>query len=470
MEDLCRLPATELAGLLACRKLGAEELLDAVLSRIEKTNPRINALVAVDEAAARVAARRADEAMVKGESLGPLHGLPVAIKDLFATKGMTTTYGSPLYKDYVPAYDHLVSARQRAAGAVILGKSNTPEFGSGGQTDNPVYGLTRNPYDPEKSVSGSSGGGTAALACGMVALADGSDLGGSLRSPPAWCNVVGLRPTPGRIPGVPSRWAWDLLSVPGPMARTVADTALFLSVLAGPDHRSPISLPETGETFRRPLDRAFTGCRIAWSLDLGVMTVDPEVAALFEAQRQVFVDLGCQMIDTHPDISQLEEVFAVMRAFRMAAIRGPEVAQDRARVNQAVVADVDHGRRLTGSKILHMEVKRSQLFARISAFFESHDYLVTPANLVKPYPADDVASGLTGSLASDGPVDWRSFSLAPVLGLPAVSVPSGFTSDGMPAGLQITGPHARDFQVLQLAQAYERQTEHWKVPPPLLNT
>ena len=293
--DLCFSSATELAARIRARELSATEVMTAHLERIAQVNPALNAIVTLDADAALASARRADEAQARGAELGPLHGLPVAHKDLVLTRGMRTTFGSPLYKDFVPADDSLVVERQRRAGAITVGKTNTPEFGAGSQTFNEVFGVTRNPYDPTKTCGGSSGGAAVALACGMVALADGSDLGGSLRNPANFCNVVGLRPSIGRVAQWPTQDAWNTLSVCGPMARTVADVALYLSVLAGPDLRDPVSIAEGGERFRAPLARDFTGTRVAWSADLGGLPVDPAVTAVLESQRSVFADLGCRI-------------------------------------------------------------------------------------------------------------------------------------------------------------------------------
>src|ERR1700710_66965 len=268
-DDLCTRPATELAALLRAREVSARELLDAHLDRIERVNPGINAVITLDADGARAAADAADAALAAGGATGPLHGLPVAHKDTHATGGMRTTWGSPLHADTVPLRDELIVARYKAAGAVRVGKTNVPEFAAGSHTYNTVFGATHNPYRQGLSAGGSSGGAAAALAAGLVPLAEGSDMGGSLRNPAAFCNVVGLRPTPGRVPTWPAPIGWSQLSVQGPLGRTVADVALQLSVLAGPDPRVPISLQDDGAGFAAPLPTSLPGLRVAWAPDLG---------------------------------------------------------------------------------------------------------------------------------------------------------------------------------------------------------
>ncbi len=272
---VCFLPAVELARLIREGELSAVEVMEAHLSQIERVNPEVNAIVTLLPERALEEARRADAALARGEGIGPLHGLPVAHKDLFWTKGVRTTFGSPIFENFVPKADALIVERLKRAGAISVGKTNTPEFGAGSQTFNEVFGATLNPYDTSKTCGGSSGGAAVALACGMVPLADGSDMGGSLRNPAAFCNVVGLRPSPGRVPSWPSQTSWSPLSVEGPMARTVRDAALMLSAIAGPDRRSPISISEPPGRFAGPLERDFSGVRVAWSPDLGGPPLEP---------------------------------------------------------------------------------------------------------------------------------------------------------------------------------------------------
>ena len=316
--DLCFLSATELARRIRSRELSAAEVMAAHLERIAAVNPALNAIVTLHADEALASARRADQAQARGATLGVLHGLPVAHKDLVLTRGMRTTFGSPIYKDFVPDDDSVVVERQRRAGAISIGKTNTPEFGAGSQTFNAVFGATRNPYDRTKTCGGSSGGAAVALACGMVPLADGSDLGGSLRNPASFCNVVGLRPSIGRVAQWPTHDAWNTLSVSGPMARTVEDVALYLSVLAGPDPRDPISIADDGARFRTPLQRDFKGTRVAWSADLGGLPVDPAVTAVLESQRPAFAGLGCRIDEAEPDLCDADTVFQTLRGVSFA--------------------------------------------------------------------------------------------------------------------------------------------------------
>ena len=299
MSEICFMTATEMAERIRRRDLSAREVMEAHLAQIERVNPVVNAIVTrVPDDEALALADAADAALARGEDVGPLHGLPIAHKDLEETKGLRTTFGSPIYRDYVPDHDTLLVERLKRAGALTIGKTNVPEFGAGSQTFNPIFGPTRNPYDTTKTCGGSSGGAAVALACGMIPIADGSDTGGSLRNPGNFNNVVGFRPSAGRVPTWPAAMGWSMLGVKGPMARTVADVALMLSAIAGPDPRSPISLPEPGSFFARPLERDFRGVRIAWCPDLGGLPVDPRVTAVLESQRQTFSDLGCCRMPT----------------------------------------------------------------------------------------------------------------------------------------------------------------------------
>src|SRR5580658_6488758 len=282
--DICFLTATEMADMIRRKKLSARETLDAHLKQIERVNPKVNAIVTLVAEQAVDNARKADEAQARGAALGPLHGLPIAHKDLVETAGIRTTFGSRIFKDNVPKHDAILVERIRKAGAICLGKTNTPEFGAGSQTFNAVFGATKNPHDLTKTCGGSSGGAAVSLACGMVPLADGSDSGGSLRNPAAWCNVVGFRTAPGRVPNPKAAFAWSTIAVSGPMARTAADVALLLSVMAGPDPRCPISITEPGSRFSGNLERSFKGVRVAWFKDMGGIPFDPRVLSLVNAQ------------------------------------------------------------------------------------------------------------------------------------------------------------------------------------------
>ena len=373
-SDLCFLTATELARRIRVRDVSVTEVVQAHLAQVERVNPKVNAIVTLTAERALADARAKDAALARGEAAGPLFGLPVAHKDLVPTRGIRTTFGSPIYRDHVPDQDALLVERLRAAGAVTIGKTNTPEFGAGSQTFNEVFGRTLNPYDPTKTCGGSSGGAAVALACGMVPIADGSDTGGSLRNPASFCNVVGMRGAPGRVPPWPTDTPWSTLHVPGPMARTVADVALMLSAMAGPDPRSPIAIAEPGDRFRAPLGRDFKGVRVAWSRDLGGLPVDRRVTAALDAQRATFDALGCHVEDGQPDFAEARQIFQVLRALNFATRYGPLLAQRRHQtihgvhdLSAAAVVQCDLKKQTGVLRGLFLRVPQLALHARIEA-------------------------------------------------------------------------------------------------------
>ena len=464
--ELCFMTATELAARIRARQVSVVEVVRAHLAQIERVNPKVNAIVTLTAECALDEARARDAALARGDTPGPLCGLPVAHKDLVPTRGIRTTYGSPIYRDHVPDDDGLVVERLRAAGAVTLGKTNTPEFGAGSQTFNEVFGRTLNPHDPGKTCGGSSGGAAVALACGMVPIADGSDMGGSLRNPASFCNVVGLRPAPGRVPVWPSQTPWFPFSVQGPMARTVQDAALLLSAIAGPDPRAPIAVAEPGERFRAPLGRDFRGVRIAWSRHLGGLPVDPRVTRVLESQRGTFETLGCVVEDGEPDFTDAREIFQVWRAWQFAIKYGPLLGAHRHEMKDTVVWNVEQGLKLTAREVGEAEVKRAALYHRVRAFMTTRPFLVLPAAQVPPY---DVTQPYVTEIAGTPLptyIDWmRVCSDITVTGLPAISVPCGFTEDGLPVGVQIVGRHQDEFGVLQLAHAFEQATGFWTRRP-----
>ena len=331
-SSVCFLSTVEMARLIRTKKLSAREALAAHLKQIERVNPKVNAIVTLVPEMAADAAAKADEMQAHKETLGPLHGLPVAHKDLMETRGIRTTFGSPLYKDYIPTEDDLVVERMRRAGAITIGKTNTPEFGAGSQTFNTVFGATRNPYDLTKTCGGSSGGAAVALACGLVPVASGSDTGGSLRNPAAFCNVVGFRPSIGRVPNPKAAFALVTLSTSGCLGRSVADLAFVLSTIAGPDSRAPLSINEPGERFARPLDRSFKGVRVAWFKDLGGVPFDPRVRAVVDGHRKTFESLGCIVEQAEPDFAPAEIAFRMLRAWNTANTYGAATARAPGRV------------------------------------------------------------------------------------------------------------------------------------------
>lgn len=467
MGDLPYTTATELARGIRAKEISATEVMEAHLARIEAVNPRVNAIVTFLPERAMEGARAADEALAKGGPIGPLHGLPVAHKDLALTKGIRTTFGSPIFSDFVPQTDALIVERLKGAGAVTVGKTNTPEFGAGSQTFNEVFGETLNPYDATKTCGGSSGGAAAALACGMLPIADGSDMGGSLRNPASFCNVVGLRPSPGRVPTWPDIVPHPL-SVEGPMARTVEDVALMLSAIAGPDLRSPLSLSEPASVFSRPLDRDFRGVRVAWSRDLGGLPVDEKVAGVLEGSRGVFESLGCEVEEAEPDLADADEVFKILRAWRFELAHGELLKKHREKMKDTVVWNIEEGTRLTGPDVGWAERKRAEIYERAREFMEDHEFLVLPVAQVPPF---DVGVRYPTEINGEGMetyIDWmKSCYLVTVTGLPAISVPAGFTPEGLPVGIQIVGRPRDDLGVLQLARAFEDATRYGARRPSL---
>lgn len=451
------LSATYLADELRSGRISAEELVRATLERIEAENPALNALVTLCPERALDAAREADTRRSRGDVLGVLHGLPIAHKDLVNTAGIRTTYGSPLFRDHVPEADDLIVERLREAGAITIGKTNTPEFGAGSQTFNPVFGATRNPYDPTKTCGGSSGGAAAALASGMLPIADGSDMGGSLRNPASFCNVVGLRPSPGRVPHVPAILAWSGLAVLGPMARRVEDCALLLSAMAGPDPRDPLSRPEPGALFRAPLERDFRGARVAWSRDLGGLPVDRRVRGALEAKRASLDALGCSLEEAEPDFDGADSIFQVLRGFHFAASFRDLPADRIAQLKETLVWNIEVGRALRAEEIADAEIRRGALFQRFHTFLERYDFLLAPVVQVPPFDLDVEWIREIDGIPMETYIDWmRSCFYISLLGNPAISVPFAFTSEGLPIGLQIVGRLGDDRGVLEFAHAVEQ--------------
>ena len=458
--------AVELAQKTRSGEISAVETMEAHLAQIEMVNPQVNAIVTLLPEMAMEAARKADQKLARGEEVGPLHGLPVAHKDLVQTKGIRTTFGSLVYQDFVPEEDALLVERLREAGAIMLGKTNTPEFGAGSQTFNKVFGVTKNPYDLSKTCGGSSGGAAVSVACRMLPFADGSDLGGSLRNPTNFCNVVGFRPSVGRVPSWPSQSGWNSFAVDGPIARTVEDTALMLSVLAGPDLRSPISLPESGSVFRKPLERNLKGIRIAWSADLGGLPVDSRVTETLEAQREVFEDLGCIVEEGFPDFSDADEIFKTFRAWFYEMNLSSLLPEHRDKLKETVVWNIESGMKLSGPELGRAEMKRTALFHRVREFMRDYDFLALPVSQVPPFPIEQEFVSEINGVKMETYLDWmRSCYFISVTGQPAISVPCGFTADGLPVGLQLVGKPQDDLGVLQLAHAFEKATGfHRKIP------
>ena len=457
-EELCFTPATKLVSLFARGTLAPLEVMQAVLDRIERLNPKVNAYCTVAAEQALDAAKKATRGRRQRGGLGSLHGVPVSIKDLTPTKGIRTTWGSKIYEHDVPTEDALVVERLKAAGAIVVGKTNTPEFGAGANTFNEVFGATRNPWNLALTCGGSTGGGAVALATGMGPLAQGSDLGGSLRLPASFCGVVGFRTSPGCVPVHPNVLAWDPWSVQGPMARSVADVALMLSAIAGPDARAPISYPVDTRALlaavRRP---SLKGLRIAWGGDLGITPVDAEVAAICRAGADVFRRLGARLDEAHPDYAGLEEIVQTSRGASMVARHADKLPKWREQMQENLVKNIDLGLRLTPSDIGRAERLRTALWQRVREFQERYDLILTPTAPVPPFPLE-LRSGpieINGQPMRNY-IQWALTTYAfTVVGVPAISVPCGFTRSGLPVGLQIVGRWRDEVGVLRAAAAFE---------------
>jgi amidase len=463
-QELCEMSAVELAGRLARRQVSAREVLSAHLAQIERLNPRLNAIVTLVADQAMASAAKADEAIARGGPVGPLHGLPVAHKDLVDTAGIRTTLGSPFYRDNVPTRDALIVTRMREAGAITVGKTNTPEFGAGSQTFNTLFGATLNPYDVTKTCGGSSGGAAVAVAARMLPLADGSDTGGSLRNPPAFCNVVGLRPSPGRSTRESS--SWSPLSVSGPVARTVADAALLLSAIAGGDHRSPLTIHEDPAQFRAPLGKDFKGVRVAWWKGLGGIPFEPEVRRVVDGTRKIFEDLGCVVEESEPDFTGIDEAFPVLRYVANHARYAPLVRQRPEWVKETIKYEVAQAERITGADVSRALARQAQMYDQSRQFFERYTYFILPVTQVLPFDVNTPYPTAIAGTPMASYIDWmRSCWYVTMMANPAISVPAGFSTTGLPVGLQIVGRHRDDLSVLQLAHAFEQATGHGRRRP-----
>ena len=465
-SSICFLSAVEMARLIRAKKLSAREALAAHLKQIERVNPKVNAIVTLVPDLAAAAAAKADDMQARKEPLGPLHGLPVAHKDLLETRGIRTTFGSPLYKDNIPTVDDIVVERMRRAGAIIVGKTNTPEFGSGSQTFNTIFGATHNPYDLTKTCGGSSGGAAVSLACGLVPVASGSDTGGSLRNPAAFCNVAGFRPSIGRVPNPNAAFAWFTLSTSGCLGRSVADLALGLSAISGPDSRAPLSINEPGERFARPLERSFRGVRVAWFKDLGGVPFDPRVRSIVDGHRKTFESLGCIVEQAEPDFAPAEITFRILRAWGSANTYGARLREHPEAFKDTLKGEIEEGLRLTASDIGRAETAHGVLWRRFQAFLEKYEYFVLPTTQLPPFDVNTPYPTEIAGVKFDNYIDWmKSCWYISATGNPAASVPGGFTAEGLPVGVQIVGRNREDFAVLQMAHAFEQATGFGKKRP-----
>jgi aspartyl-tRNA(Asn)/glutamyl-tRNA(Gln) amidotransferase subunit A len=466
-DDLCWLSATELAALVRTKKVSPVEILSAVLDRIDKVNPRLNAYVLVVADEARKDARAAERALgKKGARLGPLHGLPFSVKDLVITKNVTTTFGTPLFKDHVPTEDAPMVARMKTAGAVMLGKTNTPTFGWIGATHNLLHGVTRNPWNLERTPGGSSGGASAACAAGLAPLHIGTDGGGSIRIPAAFTGIYGFKPSYGRIPVYPASGGWSLSHV-GPMTRTVADAALMMNACAGPDERDQSSLPAERVDYVKALRGSLEGLRVAYAEDLGFAdVVDPDVAALCTRAVKAFRELGCRVEEVEPrwpsPREAWEQIFCGGIAARMAPYR-----ERRDAIDPGLLQIIESTLRNGPLRYVQAWFDRLAWWQHPRAFFAKYDLLLTPTVACPPFRTGlDNPTDIAGRPVP--PYGWMPFTYAfNMTGQPAASVPCGLTREGVPVGLQIVGRRHDDVGVLRASAAFERARPWRDTRPPL---
>lgn len=444
---------------ITARKRTCGEVMEAFLERIEAVNAAVNAICTLDDQGAREQAIALDAALARGQKPGPLCGLPIAIKDLVETRGMRTTQGSPLLSNWVPDHDQLFVTRLREAGAIVIGKTNTPEFGVGSQTFNRIFGATRNPYDLSRTVGGSSGGAAAALASRMLPIADGSDFGGSLRNPASFCNVVGFRVSPGVVPSFPKRMLYEDLSVLGPMGRETADVALLLSVMAGADPRDPLSGGAPAIDCQRDLQADFKDYRIAWTPDLGFLPVEKEVREVLAKSIGKFTDLGCHVEEAAPDLRGAEDIFLTLRSARFVGAFASVPESARPMLKDTIRWNIKQGNSLTPVQIASAEARRTDLYQGLLRFFEQYDFLALPAVQVAPFAVETEWVEEIEGQKLENYLQWmQSCCVISLMPVPALSVPAGFTESGLPVGLQLVGRPRGDWELLQLAHSFEQAT------------
>lgn len=458
MTELCFDPAVKLIQRLRDREVSCVEVMQAHLDRINRVNPQLNAIVSLDEERALAGASAAD-AEFHSRSASPLFGLPIAHKDLILTRGLRTTFGSRLFAEHVPDQDGAIVERIRDAGAVCIGKTNVPEFGAGSQTYNEVFGPTRNPFDLTTTCGGSSGGAAAALAARLLPIADGSDFGGSLRNPAAFCNVLGMRPTAGRVPAYPSRDPFDPLPVLGPMARCVDDLALLFSVMAGPDPRDPLSLPEPGEVFREVAPLDLEGLKVGVTRDFGTLTVVPEIRDNIDALATTLSDLGATVVEACPDLSGAIEAFYTLRAQHFHTGFGELSPDERAQLKDAVIWNIEAGEKLTAEDIARARRLRARVHGEMIRFFTGCDFLVGPTTQVLPFDVNiPWVTDIEGHAMQDYLAWMMSCCVITVTGCPALSAPVGFSSNDLPIGAQLVAPWREEARLMAFAKTLEAAT------------
>lgn len=468
--DVLEFSAREIAGAIRARTVSAREVLDAHYARIDAVNPAVNAVVTQARDQAYEAAARADELTTStpSDELPPLHGVPMTHKDTHATAGIRTTSGSPMLVDHVPDHDDLIIARFKAAGVISTGKNNVPEFAAGSHSFNELFGTTVNPYALDRTAGGSSGGAAAAIAARIQPLGDGSDMGGSLRNPAAFCNAVGFRPSAGVLPLAPTVNAWAWLARTGPIARSADDVALAMSVLTGPDPRVPLACPVPPTQFRALVDETPTGTgdrpladvRIGLSTDFGIgVPVEAEILDILEAQARVFEELGATVEPACPDLRDADEVFDTTRAFDMATSLRDVVLKHRELVKPEIVWNVEKGLALTPEQMINGAVARTRLHEAVRTFFHRYDVLLAPTTQVLPFSSTQRWPRAVAGVPMETYIEWmRSATLVSATGCPAISVPGGFSPGGLPVGLQLVAAHGHDADLLRTARAYDHAT------------
>jgi amidase len=466
LTEPCDLTAVTARRLIGTKRLAPSELLESCITRIEAVDHAVNAMVARNFANARASAKEADAAVRRGDVLPPLHGLPIGVKDLQETGGLATTHGSVIFRDHVPARDERLVAAVRAAGAIVLGKTNTPEFGAGANTRNAVYGATGNPFDPTKSCAGSSGGSAVALATGMVPICTGSDTGGSLRNPASFCGIVGFRPTPGLVPSEQRGLGWSNLPVAGPMARTVGDVALLLSVIVGDDPRDPLATTVHGTTIRGPADFAvprpidLSHLRVALTPDFGFAPTERHIAEMFAEKTGLFRQVFARAEDATPDCTGADEAFEVLRALNFLAAHQEKVRTRPQDVGPNVRANVEEGLRYSAADAARAMTLQTTLYRRWQAFFEHYDVILTPSITISPRSWRELYPATIDGKPTRTYFHWLALAYAVTLvGHPALSLPVGLDRHGMPFGVQIVGPRGGDELVLSVASTLESMLE-----------
>lgn len=462
MIEPCDLSAVEARRRIGQKTLSAVDLLESCIERAGVVNPAVNALAATDYDRARASAKAGDEAVRRGDALGLLHGLPLGVKDLEPVAGLRTTFGSPLFADHVPTTDAHPVADLKRAGAIVMAKTNTPEFGAGANTRNQVYGATGNPFEPSKSAAGSSGGSAVALATGMMPLASGSDTGGSLRNPAAFCGVVGFRPTPGLVPNERSLRGWNALSVLGPMARTVPDVCLMLAAMVSDSGADPLATTVHGSRVRKPADFARPGSvdlssvRAAFTPDFGFALVEGHVRDVFEDRAALLRPLFGQAVGATPDCAGTDEAFEVLRAVGFLAGFHDMVRDHADQVGPNVRANVAEGLGYSARDVAQAEVAQTAIYRRWQRFFDGHDVIITPSITISPRPWSELYPSQIDGRPTRTYFHWLALAYAvSLVGHPAISLPVGVDRAGMPFGLQIVGPRGGDALVLAVAAALE---------------